>query len=527
VNTVKNCVYNVIDMHWSDVLAQKLISLSNKHVVATGITPSGPIHVGNMREILSGDTVVKSVKHQDSTIDVKLIFIGDTIDPLRRVYPFLDESYSQYIGMSLYEIPCPCGDHANYADHFQQPFFDALDMLNVQYEPLFTPDLYRSGGYSECIHTLIKNKERAREILVGISGRDLPDDWYPYNPKCGSCRKITTTKVTGFEYPYVLYQCECTNEGKADIRKDDGKLPWRLDWPARWKFLGVTCEPYGKDHATTGGSYDTGKAIIEEILEGTAPFPVVYEWIQLKGKGAMASSTGVVVTAVEMLEITPPEVLRFLMVRPNPTKHIDFEPGLGILNLVDELDRYERIYYDQEEGDDPEDQKRTYELSQVTELPDSFPRQIPYRHLVNLIQIEDNWEAIVTRLKRAGHFDELTEFEIGKLEQRLKCVRNWLNNYAPENLKFEIQQTLPEVTLSDEQKAFIAELRGRLDKEEWESDAIHNAIYAVCSDQKIKTRKGFEAIYKLILGKPQGPRLGYFLSSLDKKFVLDRLSEQQ
>ena len=38
-------------MHWADVLADKLLKEDKKHVLATGITPSGPIHIGNMREI--------------------------------------------------------------------------------------------------------------------------------------------------------------------------------------------------------------------------------------------------------------------------------------------------------------------------------------------------------------------------------------------------------------------------------------------------------------------------------------------
>jgi lysyl-tRNA synthetase class 1 len=512
-------------MHWADVIARDLLSRSTNHVVATGITPSGHIHVGNMREILTGDTVVRALKHAPEKLDVKLIYIGDTIDPLRKVYPFLDKSYSKYIGLSLYEIPCPCGSHENYAEHFLRPFFDALDILNVKYEPLFTHELYRDGKYSESIHTIIKHREDIKKILEQLSGRKLQEDWFPYNPKCNSCRRITENTVTGFENPYVLYKCECGFEGKADINSDDGKLPWRLDWPARWNFLGVTCEPYGKDHATTGGSYDTGKAIIEKIFNRNAPYSVIYEWIQLKGKGAMASSTGVVVTAVEMLKITPPEVLRFIMVKSNPNKHIDFDPGLWILNLVDELDKYERIYYGLEEGDDPDDQKRTFELSQINDPPTSSPKHIPYRHLVNLIQIEDNWDAIFARLKRTEHFEDLTDFEKERLLQRLDCVRNWLDSFAPENVKFKVQAKLPEIVLTEEQKKLIKTLSDKFKDNDWESETIHDTIYAVSKDLGINPRKGFEAIYKIILGKSQGPRLGYFLSSLDKNFVLTRFSE--
>ena len=44
-------------MHWADVLANELLKDDRKHVLATGITPSGPIHIGNMREVLTTDAV--------------------------------------------------------------------------------------------------------------------------------------------------------------------------------------------------------------------------------------------------------------------------------------------------------------------------------------------------------------------------------------------------------------------------------------------------------------------------------------
>ena len=98
-----------------------------------------------------------------------------------------------------------------------------------------------------------------------------------------------------------------------DIRKGGvGKLPWRVDWPARWKMLGVTFEPCGKDLATVGGAKDTGEKIVEEIYGYPAPTILIYEFIMLKGKGAMHSSKGTALSGEEMLKMTPPEVLRFL-----------------------------------------------------------------------------------------------------------------------------------------------------------------------------------------------------------------------
>jgi lysyl-tRNA synthetase class 1 len=44
-------------MHWADFAASRLAQRGDSHIIATGITPSGHIHVGNMREVLTGDKI--------------------------------------------------------------------------------------------------------------------------------------------------------------------------------------------------------------------------------------------------------------------------------------------------------------------------------------------------------------------------------------------------------------------------------------------------------------------------------------
>ncbi len=517
-------------MHWVDVESERLKSFSERHVIATGITPSGDIHVGNMREILTGEVIARGLKQKN--IEAELIYIGDTIDPLRKVYPFLDESYREHVGKPLSEIPCPCGNHVSYAQHFLTPFLEAAMTLGIEAKVLLSHEMYAKGMYAEASRKVLDNKNRIREILQDISKRDIPDDWFPYNPKCSKCRRINSTKVIGYEFPYVSYTCSCGYEGKADLRKDDGKLPWRVDWPARWWFLGVTFEPFGKDHAAAGGSFDTAKKISEEIFERNPPQYVVYEWIQLKGKGAMHSSTGVVVSAVSMLKMTPPEVFRFFVLRNNPNKHLDFDPGLGILNLVDEYDTTEKRYFEGGIEDISEriekieeDLVRTYELSQPFFMPSKLTFQIPYRHLVSVVQIKKDFQSILGILKRTEHFEALEEADEKHLRQRIECVKFWLDNFAPESVKFSIAKAPPNITLEPDHKTYLKELSNRLNQEEWSPDSIHNAIYELAQTQNIKSKTAFQLIYQAILDQKHGPRLGYFLSTLDRDFVVGRIGE--
>src|SRR5437867_9870145 len=105
------CLHLRRSMHWADVLAEELSKRGSRHTLATAITPSGPIHVGNMREVLTTEFVHRGLEKLGC--DSELIYIGDTYDPLRKVYPFLDKAaYEPHVGKPLCDIPCPCGQHA-------------------------------------------------------------------------------------------------------------------------------------------------------------------------------------------------------------------------------------------------------------------------------------------------------------------------------------------------------------------------------------------------------------------------------
>ncbi|MGA1819415.1 MAG: lysine--tRNA ligase [Thermoplasmatota archaeon] len=515
-------------MHWADVIAERLKDSGGPHRIATGITPSGHIHVGNMREILTGELVHHASR--EIGVDSTLYYLADDFDPLRKVYPFLPGEYSEHIGKPLSEIPSPGGDGKTYAQHFLEPFLESVEELGIEPVVLPSSESYREGRYAEAIAILLDKREEAREILNRVSGRDLPSDWFPYNPKCPSCGRISSTQAYEWSAPYVLFRCRCGHEGRADTRTDDGKLPWRLDWPARWYWLGVTCEPFGKDHAASGGSYDTSSEIIRRIFGREPPIPVVYEWIQLKGKGAMSSSSGVVVSGVDMLRMTPPEVLRFLIARNQPSRHIDMDPGLGILNLVDEFDRYEENFYKDESADDPDDMKRTYMLSMVRGAGDRKDMEhlvnVPYRHLVTLTQLASDIDQMVDMIKRSEGIEEMSGASLERLVHRKACVDFWLERFAPEGVRFQLydEPPLEEIEkLDSEMKAALEAMYQDFQAIPWDGENIHNAIYEGSRSRGIEPGTTFKAFYRILLGRDRGPRLGFFLSTMDQEEVLRKL----
>ncbi len=92
-------------MHWAEVVAKALEKRGSKHIIASGITPSGEFHIGHLREILTGDMVTRACKNLG--LEAESVFIVDSADPLRKVYPFLSDEYEKYIGFPLATIPAP------------------------------------------------------------------------------------------------------------------------------------------------------------------------------------------------------------------------------------------------------------------------------------------------------------------------------------------------------------------------------------------------------------------------------------
>jgi len=204
-------------MHWADVLAEELLKEEKKHILATGITPSGPIHIGNMREVLTTDAVFRAVIEKGG--DAEFIYIADDFDNLRKVYPFLAKTYEKYVGMPISEIPCPCKKHKSYADHYLSSFLDSLKELGINPTIHRASEMYKNGMYEESIQTALENTDKIKKIIEKISKRQLPKNWIPLNILCKKCKKITTAKPLLYNYPYVEYSCSCGYEGQADIRK--------------------------------------------------------------------------------------------------------------------------------------------------------------------------------------------------------------------------------------------------------------------------------------------------------------------
>ena len=521
-------------MHWADYTAQRLLERGGEQVSASGITPSGEFHIGHLREILSAEMIHRACL--DAGMKSKYIFIVDSMDPLRKVYDFLSPEYEDYIGCPLAFIPAPQEDGrpgdggVTYADYFLNPFLDALEQIGVSPEVVMNHETYDKGLFADYIDSAIRNRDEIRGIIQQISGRDLPSEWFPYNPM-GSNGSMDGVAVTGYEKPYVQWRDSSGNEGRSDIRKADGKMPWRIDWAARWVIHGITCEPAGKDHGAAGGSYDTGIPICS-LLGGNPPDKIVYEWIQLKGMGPMSSSSGLTIGPMEALSLVPPEILRYVIARSRINRHIEFDTGSALFQTADE---YERLVANpvQEDGEmskrqmvAAETQRGAIRLSQVN--PESDPIEsvggVSFRHLSMLAQIKSSDGDVWSSLNRSGHIEGDAS---DSLRVRLARMRNWIDGpHFPEDAKLEIRSEIDDTAreeIGTTGISFLRSLESLLSECEWTDAGISDSISEACESTGVLRKQGFASIYWAVIGRSHGPKASSLILEMDRKNILSIL----
>ena len=536
-------------MHWADRTAQDLARRGDNHTIAAGITPSGEFHIGHIREILTGDMIVRAC--HDAGMDARLLFIIDSIDPLRKVYPFLHSDYEEYIGYPLYRIPPPDVEgrpdleaEGNYASHFLNPFLDSLKELGVFPELSWNHEAYESGKFEDAARIFLNNRTEVADLLTEVSGRPIPEGWYPYTP-IGHNGSMDGLTVTGWEDPYVLWVDAEGKEGRSHIGTAEGKLPWRLDWPAKWSIHGVTCEPFGKDHAASGGSYSTGRKLVQ-FLGTNPPHPVPYEWIQLKGQGAMSSSTNVFIGPSEALDLVPPEILRFLISLNKPKKHIEFDTGDLLFKLGEAYDSYVvgyiRNHLELKDGDSSrisnikQDKNASIRFAQVEhgKMPDKINLRGSFRHLSMLAQIRSNDESVWESMRMYGMIDgEPSE----NLVLRLHRMRKWIaSEHFPEGYRIAIQTSITDdakqailirkdITMDTRIRDYYAALVETYETCKWEYQTLQDAICDYAREYGLDLSEAFKMLYLVHLGQDYGPKLATLLPEIPREHAISALRD--
>lgn len=539
-------------------------------VVASGLSPSGPIHLGNLREVMTPHLVADEIRRRGH--EVRHLISWDDYDRYRKVpegIPGTDKSWAQHIGKPLTSVPAPAGSaYPNWAEHFKAAMTAALDELGVEYDGISQTEQYTTGVYREQILHAMKHRgdidaildqyrtkkapgktkqsqkpvdEAELEAAEG-SGAAAEDDgsgggsgYFPYKPYCGSCEKDLTT-VTSYddestELSYVCAECGHT-ETVLLSEFNRGKLVWKVDWPMRWAYEGVIFEPSGVDHSSPGSSFVVGGQIVRGIFDGVQPIGPMYAFVGISGMAKMSSSKGGVPTPADALEIMEAPLLRWLYARRKPNQSFKIAFDQEIQRLYDEWDKLDAKVAD---GSvlpaDAAAHSRAVRTA-AGELP-TTPRPLPYRTLASVADITAGAEDQTLRILRdLDPSDPIASLD--EARPRLDRAENWITTQVPAEAR-TIVRSEPDAellgTLDEQGRESLRLLIEGLDTH-WSLDGLTTLVYGVpkvmagldpdakpTPELKVAQRTFFALLYRLLVSRETGPRLPTLLLAVGAERV--------
>ncbi|UKY51100.1 lysine--tRNA ligase [Streptomyces inhibens] len=525
-------------------------------VCASGLSPSGPIHLGNLREVMTPHLVADEVRRRG--YEVRHLISWDDYDRYRKVpagVAGIDESWAEHIGKPLTSVPAPAGSaYPNWAEHFKAAMIEALAELGVEYDGISQTEQYTSGVYREQILHAMKHRAKIDAILGQYRTKKAPakksqkpvdeaeleaaegsgaageDDgsggsagYFPYKPYCGQCEKDLTT-VTSYddESTELVYTCTACGFGET-VRLSEfnrGKLVWKVDWPMRWAYEGVIFEPSGVDHSSPGSSFVVGGQIVREIFDGVQPIGPMYAFVGISGMAKMSSSKGGVPTPGDALKIMEAPLLRWLYARRKPNQSFKIAFDQEIQRLYDEWDKLASKVADG--AAQPADAAAyTRAIGTAAGPLPTTPRPLPYRTLASVMDITAGHDEQTLRI--LGELDpDNPVTSLDETRPRLDKAEYWITTQVPADQRTIVRDEPDEELLATLDERARGSLRLLLDglDEHWSLDGLTTLVYGVPKIQaglepdakptpelKAAQREFFALLYHLLVGRDTGPRL--------------------
>lgn len=513
---------------------------------ASGASPSGPIHLGNLREFITPHFVAEEIRRRG--VAVRHLHSWDDFDRFRKVPAGVDPSWAEHVGRPLSAVPDPWACHDSWAEHFKAPLRDALAEMGIEMEEVSQTEQYRSGAYTEQVLHAIRNRHVIEEVLgkhrtkkvepesdqeaeaLEDSVADEDDEpagagdlaRFPYKPYCRECGR-DTVEITAYDDDTTDLSYTCTSCGFAGVTnvatQHEGKLVWKVDWPMRWAYEGVDFEPGGLDHSTPGSSYTVGKELVKRVFDFRAPSYVAYAFVGFAGVQKMSSSSGGVPTAADALKILEAPILRWLYVRRQPKQAFNIDFGAEVVRLYDEWDALGKKAANPDKRDA---QVLAFERASSTASAGTLPTPrvvVSFRLLSSVADVTAGSAELISRIVgEVGH----EHASVADLEPRLDKAMAWTSEFVPAEDRTTVRESADTErlgALSEDEELWLRQLLDRM-PDHLELESTTGLIYGVPklarglgiddapTDQVKQDQKDFfRLLYNLLVDADRGPRL--------------------
>ena len=485
----------------------------------TGYGPSGLPHIGTFGEVVRTSFVRHAFSLLAPEIPTKMFCVSDDIDGLRKVPDNIpnQDLIKANLGKPLTCVPDPFGTHESYGHHMNARLRAFLDRFCFNYEFISATDKYKSGAFDSTMLRVLEKYDELMDLMLKNLGEERQETYSPFMPIDIESGKVIDKGVKGVnkENGTVIYVDENGQQKEVLVTGGNCKLQWKIDFGARWYGLEVDYEIYGKDHLPNEKIYRK----VCEILGKEPPVNYFYEMFLSADGAKISKSKGNGISVEDWLKYAPQESLSLYMYqKPKTAKRLYFDV---IPKAMDEYLAFLSAFAKADETEVDEAKRIDNPVSFIhfatADKPVPKPEcNLTYSLLLNLASAcnpetdEVLWGFISKYQQDQG--EKLTRENSPNLAKMVACAINYYNDFIKANKKYRDATEAEKAAILDLKNALVE--KWRMQSAPTDSGEIQTLVFEIGKKHNYEKnmRDWFSALYQILLGQNEGPRMGSFIA---------------
>jgi lysyl-tRNA synthetase class 1 len=336
-------------------------------------------------------------------------------------------------------------------------------------------------------------------IMLPTLGEERRRTYSPFLPVCPETGHVLQVPVveTNPAAGTIVYQRPDGRKVETEVTGGRCKLQWKPDWAMRWYALGVDYEMSGKDLIDSVQQ----SSRICRALGGRPPESYTYELFLDENAEKISKSRGNGLTIEEWLAYAPKDSLAlFMFGKPTAAKRLYFDV---IPKNVDEYLTFLAKY--------PQEPPERQIENPVWHIHDGRPPQesvpLTFGVLLNLASVCNTEDKSVLWGFVSRYVPGATAENHPILDQLVGHAIRYYADFVKPAKRYR--------TPTETERRAIAALADALEKMPSDASAedLQNEVYEVGKRHGFEQlRDWFRALYEVLLGQEQGPRMGSFIA---------------